>query len=525
MRYALAPLILLAGAGCAGETDEPTAALASELGGPNASTPATGQLEAVVNIGNCTGTLISQDTVLTAAHCVCGSSGAYPATGCQTRKTVTFTNVVPAAGGARQNVSVGANVLVHPAFNETGWLRNDYTLLRLDTRADALVRVAPMRVSRALPSVGETHTLVGYGGAGGPCDGSFGVKRRGTSTLDQVVAYGGAGGRTLVYNDTSLYACPGDSGGPVLDAAGRVAGVCSHGDFATNSNYDPTSEVWPWLRANACTAPDAATGAATLCREGPSLVTTYRSASYGGTSQAFGVGQWDVESMDVVGNDTISSLIAKPGATVRLFAEARCWGDSQLFTGSVASVGTLLDNRTSCLRASPGVTVYASTGYAGAKQTFEIGGYNHTAMGVIGNDQVESLIASPGVVVRICSESGAPGTVGWGTCVDYSGSVPDLGAMKNRASNIEVVAGVTLYRDADFGGVSQTLRQGSWNAAALSVVGNDTVSSLVVGPGLQARICSESGLWGDCQTYTGAVAQVTPILNDRTSSVAVSPIP
>jgi hypothetical protein len=109
--------------------------------------------------------------------------------------------------------------------------------------------------------------------------------------------------------------------------------------------------------------------------------------------------------------------------------------------------------------------------------------------------------------------------------VDYSGSVPDLGAMKNRASNIEVVAGVTLYRDADFGGVSQTLRQGSWNAAALSVVGNDTVSSLVVGPGLQARICSESGLWGDCQTYTGAVAQVTPILNDRTSSVAVSPIP
>lgn len=36
---------------------------------------------------------------------------------------------------------------------------------------------------------------------------------------------------------------------------------------------------------------------------------------------------------------------------------------------------------------------------------------------------------------------------------------------------------------------------------------------------------SENGAWGDCQAYTGAVSQVTAIMNDRTSSLEVTAIP
>lgn len=510
-------------AGCINDGElEEVATATGELGGSKAALTATGELEAVVRAGGCTGTLISQDTVLTAAHCFCSST--YPAGGCAASTTVQFTNVVPAAGGPRQTVSVDASVLEHPDFNNGGWFVNDYVLLRLETRADELVRVAPLRASSHLPSTGQSHTLVGYGGSGGPCNGISGTKRKGSTALDSIVTYTAPGGRTLVYNDTSLYACPGDSGGPTIAPNGQVVGVCSHGDLATNTNYDPTSEVWSWIRANACTAGDATTTAAT-CREGPVLATAYRNTSYGGISQGFGAGRWPAGDLTEVGNDTISSLQVSPGAIVRLFSEGSCWGDSGSFVGNIANVGTLMNDRTSCVEVQPGVTLYANTSHGGANHSFAIGGYNHASLGGVGNDQAESLIAAPGIVVRLCSESGAPGTIGWGTCQDFSGSVSSLGGLNNATSNVQVSAGVTVYRNANFGGVSQTFRPGVYGASALNVVGNDQISSLVVGPGLQARICSESVLWGDCQTYTGAVSAVTALLNDRTSSIEITAIP
>jgi hypothetical protein len=507
-------------------TDEPEPAVeTSEIGGPSATLTAVGEFEAVVNIGNCSATLISEDTVITAGHCVCGTSGAFPATGCATTKTVTFTNVLPVGSSVRQNVSVTADVLVNSDFNNGGWLTNDYTLLKLRTRADQLVQVTPIWAWNQLPTVGEADTLVGYGGTSAPCDGSFGTKRKAISVLDNVVVIGGAGGRTLTYNDTAVFVCPGDSGGAAIsNRTGRLLGVASHGDLATNSNYDPTFDAWAWIRANACTRPDAAATSAT-CRQGPALATGFRNASFGGFQQAFSAGRWPVADLGEIGNDQLSSLIVGAGAIVRLWAEGGCWGDTAVFTASTADVGALLNDRTSCVEVTPGATLYAATSFGGAQQTFASGGYNHAQLGPIGNDNAESIIVAPGMVARVCAESGTPGTVGWGNCSDFSGAVASLGTLNNNVSNIEVAPAVTVYRDANFSGVSQTFRPGGWGAAAFTIVGNDQISSLVVGPGLQAQICSENGGWGDCQTYTGAVSAVTAILNDRTSNIAITAIP
>jgi hypothetical protein len=68
------------------------------------------------------------------------------------------------------------------------------------------------------------------------------------------------------------------------------------------------------------------------------------------------------------------------------------------------------------------------------------------------------------------------------------------------------------------------LKQGSYGASALGVVGNDQISSLIVAPGMKARLCSESGGWGDCQTYMGWVSFGGKLLDNRASSVEVTPL-
>lgn len=537
-----------------------------------ATVASVGQFEAVVKVGGCSGTLITKEAVLTAGHCVCTSTFPGPNT-CNSTATVTFDNVLPVGSSTRQNVTVTADVIVHPEYNTTAWLTNDYAILRLHTPADQLVQVSPIQVSSAVPSVGTVHTMVGYGGYGTSCaNAGNGVKRYGSTALDSVLTYASPGGKTLVYNDTNIGSCPGDSGGPVI-YSGEVVGVASSGDTSTNSNYDATGVAYSWLRANACPVFDKSypgtnfcddplcpcvsgegdcdqnwqcgsgrtcvqdIGAASnlpatedLCWDNAQLVTFYTGSNYTGTSYKLPVGKWDYATLAPnIGNDTISSLKAPPGLWVQLWSESNCWYNHGEYYGDVASLGAM-DNQTSCLEIKPGVSIYPNQNFSGTYQTLPPGAYNHTQFPVVGNDNIESLVAAPGILVRVCSESGASyGNVGWGTCQELSGSVASLGSLNNSVSNIEVFAGVTVYRDADYGGVSQTFREGTYGAADLSIVGNDQISSLIVAPGMKATLCSENGGWGDCKEYTGlnsfvGKASSGATMNDRTSYISVTPL-
>jgi hypothetical protein len=241
---------------------------------------------------------------------------------------------------------------------------------------------------------------------------------------------------------------------------------------------------------------------------------------------------WDVGTLTPnIGNDTISSIKASPGLYATLYSEAGCWASTGSYWGDTATIGAM-DNQTSCLKVAPGVSAYGSQNFVGTPAVFALGGWNHTWLSDVGNDNIESIVVGPGIEARLCAESGAPGSTGWGTCQNFTGSVSSLGALNNNVSNIEVFAGATVYRGIDYTDISQTFRAGTYGAVDLTTIGNDQVSSLIVAPGMKATLCSENSGAGPCKVFTGwnsfvgfvgtGVTRVS--LNDRTSYIKIEPI-
>jgi hypothetical protein len=194
------------------------------------------------SIGGCTGTLITNGLVLTAAHCMCPTSSP---NGCVTRATFTLVDVLPVGGGARTDVGIAGDVRIFPFFGAGGsWLLNDFALVQLDSSANSLVRdlePIPVELPTIRPQAGDSITLVGFGRTGNNCNSPSAGKMRAVVEVDSIDDI------TMRFNNSNTYACPGDSGGPAINERGYVVGVASSGNFAGNSNYDPTYLAYSWI--------------------------------------------------------------------------------------------------------------------------------------------------------------------------------------------------------------------------------------------------------------------------------------
>jgi secreted trypsin-like serine protease len=231
-------IVTLAAATSCGTADDPsivTASLATDApvvhGTVTASWPGIGAL--VANFGYgwdafCTGTLISDRWVMSAAHCADSAETGIPAT------SMAFF-IGPDVAGAGNRYAVD-RATIHPQWDSQN-IENDISLLHLAVAVPASV-ATPIAINSVAVTNGTGIKFVGYGvssadGQGG--GGGSGTKRYGVSTIDHVYA------TSYHYSPgtSSAMSCNGDSGGPDLVGASgqeKVAGITSYGDAYCSSD-------------------------------------------------------------------------------------------------------------------------------------------------------------------------------------------------------------------------------------------------------------------------------------------------
>jgi glucose/arabinose dehydrogenase len=283
-------------------------------------------------------------------------------------------------------------------------------------------------------------------------------------------------------------------------------------------------------------------------------VVAYQASSFGGASQAMGVGGHEAVSGELgqVGDDAISSLRVTKAYRVIACKHDRTAGVSGgrvdqcgfFGGGDYPSLGTGLDNQISLIAVGEALaTVYQDHDFAGKAQSLSSG--IHEAMlgelGGVGNDQISSLRISAGYRVVVCrhDHAGRTNAGDLGLCRFYGpGNHAFVGTDLNDAISLIAVLRtgsgdvMKAFQTRNFGGRTSSFGVGIYEAVAgeLGAVGNDAISSLKLISKHRLVVCANdsyrrtnTGDLGLCRFYApGDHNFVGADLNDTISLIALA---
>jgi secreted trypsin-like serine protease len=176
---------------------------------PETEYPSVGVVSDISASFTCTGTLITPQWVLTAAHDI------------QDKSNLVFITGGIADTPTRQ-IYNALTVEIYPYYPNG----HNIALIQLDRDSP----ITPMSFNTNTPKIGDALTLVGYGEGGDGNtggDGIVGIKRTGTTTIevitDTLIAW--------IFQPGESNPGTGDSGGPAFLTNGTIAGINSAGQL------------------------------------------------------------------------------------------------------------------------------------------------------------------------------------------------------------------------------------------------------------------------------------------------------
>jgi uncharacterized protein (TIGR03382 family) len=241
--------------------------------------------------GLCTGTLITPDWVLTAAHCIQGASPT------SVRVHFATVNLNKDQGVTR----LAKELFPHPMFSQSALGRHDIGLIKLSMSVNDVIP-APVNLVKENAPIGLAVTMVGFGTTatnGGA--GSIGVQYVVNQTVTACSSFAGSNDNLLCYSQTNgTGKCNGDSGGPSFAMIGgrlTQVGITSFGDmgctqFGADTRTDAEKD---WLLMHIptleCTNDDEC-GMGNICFNKKCIVTPFADTGLGSTC----TGNTDCES-------------------------------------------------------------------------------------------------------------------------------------------------------------------------------------------------------------------------------------
>jgi hypothetical protein len=253
-------------------------------------------------------------------------------------------------------------------------------------------------------------------------------------------------------------------------------------------------------------------------------VTIYSGGSYTGTSVPLGLGYHDLGDFGAIGNNNISSLSIPAGLAIEGI-DNDVDGPRRLFGTSTATMPAGWDNTISWLYVHRAVRVYRDANQGGIAQGLTEGTWraDENDLDTVGNDKISSIYVPPGLVAELCwSETGVGSTGAY--CQTFEGGAKNVtGTLDNQTSLVRVKAAVTVFQEGNLWGNQKSFPIGTYNSGSFAPVANDSISSLTVGDGLKATLCTTSTGGAPCEVFRGDVHFVGGRLNDEVSWIRVEP--